>query len=117
MRSYFDGNLRCFVAKPILLQITHFLCGDKSRSKCWPWRNKLASLRATLVQNYDPLQCTDLLTGVRCKATSVAKNDKYHVWFVICRNSENHDRKKVSLKYGIFGEKIPLFVQTSSPYS
>ena len=34
--------------------------------------NKLASLGATLVRNYDPL--TDLLTGVKCRATSVAKN-------------------------------------------
>ena len=33
--------------------------------------NRLASLKATLVRNYDPL--TDLLTGVKCRATSVAK--------------------------------------------
>ena len=35
-------------------------------------RNKLASLEATLVRNYDPLN--HLLTGVKCRATSVAKN-------------------------------------------
>ena len=35
--------------------------------------NKLASLEATLVRNYD-LLLTDLLTGVKCRATSVAKN-------------------------------------------
>ena len=29
-------------------------------------------LQATLVRNYDPL--TDSLTGVKCRATSVAKN-------------------------------------------
>ena len=34
-------------------------------------KNKLASLEATLVRNYDP--ATYLLTGVKCKATSVAK--------------------------------------------
>ena len=35
--------------------------------------NKLASLEATLVRNSaDPL--TDSLTGVKCRATSVAKN-------------------------------------------
>ena len=33
--------------------------------------NKLASLEATLVRNYD--RPTDLLTGVKCRATSVAK--------------------------------------------
>ena len=50
MRSFFDGiyavlsqnlfccNLRCFVAKPVLSRFTHFLCGDKSRPKCCPWR-------------------------------------------------------------------------------
>ena len=36
--------------------------------------NKLASLEATLVRNYDPLN--HLLTGVKCRATSVAKNTK-----------------------------------------
>ena len=35
-----------------------------------PW-NKLASLEATLVRNYDLL--TDSLTRVKCRATSVAK--------------------------------------------
>ena len=34
-------------------------------------RNKLASLEATLVRNYD--RVTDLLTGVMYRATSVAK--------------------------------------------
>ena len=34
-------------------------------------KNKLASLEATLVRNYDP--AGHLLTGVRCRATSVAK--------------------------------------------
>ena len=40
-------------------------------------RNKLASLEATLVRNSaHPLtySLTDLLTGVKCRATSVAKN-------------------------------------------
>ena len=38
--------------------------------------NKLASLEATLVRNYDPLThlLTYSLTGVKCRATSVAKN-------------------------------------------
>ena len=47
--------------------------------------NKLASLGATLVRNYDSL--TYLLTGVKCRATSVAKNINialawkiYHGW-------------------------------------
>ena len=35
--------------------------------------NKLASLGATLVRNYYPAS-SDLLTGVKCRATSVAKN-------------------------------------------
>ena len=41
--------------------------------------NKLASLGATLVRNYDSL--TYLLTGVKCRATSVAKNtiDEWNV--------------------------------------
>ena len=34
--------------------------------------DKLASLKATLVRNCD--RVTDLLTGVKCRATSVAKN-------------------------------------------
>ena len=34
-------------------------------------RNKLAKLQATLVGNLD--SPTDLLTGVKCRATSVAK--------------------------------------------
>ena len=38
----------------------------------YAWGNKLASLGATLVRNYDWL--TYLLTGVKCRATSVAKN-------------------------------------------
>ena len=33
-------------------------------------------LQATLVQNYDPL--THLLTGVKCRATSVAKNMRFY---------------------------------------
>ena len=37
--------------------------------------NKLAKLQATLVRNYDLL--TDLLTGVKCRATSVAKKPLY----------------------------------------
>ena len=37
-----------------------------------PNENKLASLEATLVRNYD--RVTDLLPGVKCRATSVAKN-------------------------------------------
>ena len=49
-------------------------------------KNKLASLEATLVRNYDP--ATYLLTGVRCRATSVAKkkstagtgNDREDLW-------------------------------------
>ena len=35
-------------------------------------KNKLASLEATLVRNYD--RPTQRLTGVKCRATSVAKN-------------------------------------------
>ena len=38
-------------------------------------KNKLASLEATLVRNYYP--ATQRLTGVRCRATSVAKNNLY----------------------------------------
>ena len=42
----------------------------------WADDNKLASLVATLVRNYDPAtqRLTYLLTGVKCRATSVAKN-------------------------------------------
>ena len=36
--------------------------------------NKLASLEATPVRNYDP--ATYSLTGVRCRATILAKNPK-----------------------------------------
>ena len=35
-------------------------------------RKQARKLQATLVQNYEPL--THLLTGVKCRATSVAKN-------------------------------------------
>ena len=34
-------------------------------------------LQATLVWNYDP--ATDRLTGVKCRATSVAKKEKNHI--------------------------------------
>ena len=41
-------------------------------SLCLPTRNKLASLEAALVQNSaDPVN--DRLTGVKCRATGVAK--------------------------------------------
>ena len=44
---------------------------NRSRKKWKPKKNKLASLGATLVRNSaDPL--TDSLTGVKCRATSVA---------------------------------------------
>ena len=45
---------------------------DKLLSR-YPWHNanKLASLEATLVRNYHPT--THSLTGVKCRATSVAK--------------------------------------------
>ena len=50
-----------------------------------PRFNKLASLEATLVRNYDPL--TDLLTGVKCRATSVAKKKKaismIGIWLIL----------------------------------
>ena len=35
-------------------------------------KKQARKLQATLVRNYDPL--TDSLTGVKCRATSVAKN-------------------------------------------
>ena len=38
----------------------------------FPLSNKLASLEATLARNYD--RPTNWLTGVKCRATSVAKN-------------------------------------------
>ena len=41
------------------------------------WKNKLASLEATLVRNYDSL--TDSLAGVKCRATSVAKKITLYV--------------------------------------
>ena len=43
--------------------------------------NKLASLVATLVRNYDPLThlLTYSLTGVKCRATSVAKNGVFRM--------------------------------------
>ena len=44
-------------------------------SKVVPFQKQQArKLQATLVRNYDPL--THRLTGVRCRATSVAKNEK-----------------------------------------
>ena len=39
------------------------------------YKNKLASLEATLVRNYEP--ACDSLTRVKCRATSVAKNTLY----------------------------------------
>ena len=38
----------------------------------WEVLEQARKLQATLVRNYDP--ATDSLTGVRCGATSVAKN-------------------------------------------
>ena len=43
--------------------------------QCGIMQNKLASLEATLVRNYD-LLTYDSLTGVKFRATSVAKNLK-----------------------------------------
>ena len=37
-QNMFCCNLRYFVAKPVLLPFTHFLCGDKFQPKCCPWR-------------------------------------------------------------------------------
>ena len=42
-------------------------------------KNKLASLEATLVRNSAHL-LNDLLTGVKCRATSVAKNMVFIIW-------------------------------------
>ena len=47
--------------------------------------NKLASLEATLVRNSaHPLtySLTDLLTGVKCRATSVAKKEGKYIYIV-----------------------------------
>ena len=41
----------------------------------YSFSNKLASLEATLVQN-SAHQLTNILTGVKCRATSLAKNNK-----------------------------------------
>ena len=45
----------------------------KNLSLHWMKKNKLASLEATLVRN-SAHSLTHLLTGVKCRATSVAKN-------------------------------------------
>ena len=48
------------------------------------WRRKQArKLQATLVRNYVPP--THRLTGVRCRATSVAKNEKKMVYITCAR--------------------------------
>ena len=48
------------------------------------FENKLTSLDATLVGNYDPASYP--LTGVRCKATSVAKKQARKLQATLVRN-------------------------------
>ena len=48
----------------------------RNPTKTQNWRRN--KLQATLVWNYDP--ATDWLTGVKCRATSVAKNWKIFQW-------------------------------------
>ena len=64
------GNGRTLLSCPTLFKPSLTKKSKKRKEK--KTRNKLASLEATLVVNYHPL--TYSLTGVRCRATSVAKN-------------------------------------------
>ena len=51
-------------SNPLEIIITENINGKQKK------KNKLASLGATLVRNYDPAS-SDLLTGVKCRATTV----------------------------------------------
>ena len=37
-QNLFCCNLHCFVVIPVSSRFTHFLCGEKLRPKCCPWR-------------------------------------------------------------------------------
>ena len=64
---YFLLSISWFKSSQYLIQKNH-----KGKEA----KNKLAKLQATLVRNYD--SPTDSLTGVKCRATSVAK--KFDKW-------------------------------------
>ena len=68
---YFPSKICCkFVKIEVNTHMKCFLVHNLQGRKINIF-NKLASLGATLVRNYDPL--THSLTGVKCRATSVAK--------------------------------------------
>ena len=71
--TVFQGMWVCFVSCHVKIVALGWCVGAlKGSSIRLTWgKNKLASLEATLVRNYDP--ATDRLTGVKCRATSVAK--------------------------------------------
>ena len=67
--------------------------------------NKLASLQATLVRNY--YRVTDLLTGVKCRATSVArKYDHISKSALTLGTQILHTKPKNHYIFGNFGSKV-----------
>ena len=62
--------------------------------------NKLASLEATLVRNSAHLinhLITYLLTGVKCRATSVAKKNTLYIWYTVLHNTAKLHNKMVNI--------------------
>ena len=51
-------------------------------------KNKLAKLQAMLVRNRNYDSLTESLTGVKCRATSVAKNGRKGAWDSICNSCD-----------------------------
>ena len=62
-QNLFCCNLRCFVAKPVLLRFTHFLCGDKLRPKCCPWR-KMTNIMYAYYSIFSPKRLKHLLLSL-----------------------------------------------------
>ena len=91
----------CVIFARAAPQVDHFLvsnidaqlsillptCAESGIKNRGPHKKQARKLQATLVRNYD--RPTDSLTGVKCRATSVAKNDR--------RNSGGTLRQKSNL--------------------
>ena len=59
------------------------------------FQNKLASLKATLLQNYNPVR--EWVTGVNCRATSVAKKRSHlHLFLHAFNTYESKKRQEIS---------------------
>ena len=69
-------------------------------------RNKLASLEAKLVRNYDRVT---LLTGVKCRATSVAKKTLEKDFSCAEKFDIEHKKCICCGKFVFFSEKIDNF--------